>query len=420
MKSQHMFTALAAAMLSLGAYSTAANAADLANCTVCHSNITKAHAGAAHKDVACTSCHTGLDEHLKKPSARPTVNMDPANCGACHQPQYTSLYKDEGRPARQSKKAANGPAPDPFFDRALGAHGFTKEHDLPRAHTWMAIDQFIVDRAFGGRFEPKDGWLYTTLEGGKSYKVWDVLKDNYPDNNVQKPHKPGTAAAGNGVCWSCKSTDLMLDWAYMGDKVEGATFSRGSNPVDVVRKVNHALNCNFCHDPHTAQPRIIRDALIDAVTRDNKDVPNVWTSVAAHPTKVDVKDFGMRGFTRKVGYLERPDANLMCAQCHVEYVCNPGFNGKTGEKVGFDSRWTNLFPFVNADQIEEYYDKVPFRDFKHNVTGASLIKMQHPDTETFFGSVHDKIGATCQSCHMPKVKDYLAASLHEGNVPDLP
>ena len=174
MKSQHMFTALAAAMLSLGAYSTAANAADLANCTVCHSNITKVHAGAAHKDVACTSCHTGLDEHLKKPSARPTVNMDPANCGACHQPQYTSLYKDEGRPARQSKKAAGGPAPDPFFDRALGAHGFTKEHDLPRAHTWMAIDQFIVDRAFGGRFEPKDGWLYTTLEGGKSYKVWDV------------------------------------------------------------------------------------------------------------------------------------------------------------------------------------------------------------------------------------------------------
>ena len=31
----------------------------------------------------------------------------------------------------------------------------------------MAIDQFIVDRAFGGRFEPKDGWLYATLDGGK-------------------------------------------------------------------------------------------------------------------------------------------------------------------------------------------------------------------------------------------------------------
>lgn len=404
MNTRHALTALAALMLSAG-FATHAAAADLSTCTSCHSNITETHAGSKHKDVACTSCHAGLDQHLKNPKARPAVSMDPKTCGACHQPQYTTLFKDEGRAPRQSKKAATGPAPDPFFDRALGAHGFTKEHDITRAHTWMAIDQFIVDRAFGGRFEPKDGWLYATLEGGKSYKVWDVLKDNYPDNNQHKAFKPGTAAAGNAVCWSCKSTDLILDWAYLGDKVEGATFNRASNPVDVVRKVNHGINCNFCHDPHTAQPRIVRDALIDAVTRDNGDVPNVWTSVAAHPTKVDVKDFGMRGFTRKVGYLGRADANLMCAQCHVEYVCNPGFNAKTGEKVGFDNRWTNLFPFVNADQIEEYYEKVPFRDFKHNVTGASLVKMQHPDTETFLGSVHDKAGADCASCHMPKVKD---------------
>ncbi len=30
---------------------------------------------------------------------------------------------------------------------------------------------------------------------------------------------------------------------------------------------NHALNCIFCHDPHAAKPRIVRDALIEAVTR---------------------------------------------------------------------------------------------------------------------------------------------------------
>lgn len=139
-------------------------------CAACHTNIAKEHAGAVHKDVACASCHKGTEEHLKDMTKRPQVNMDPAQCGACHEPQYKSAFMTSDRPARQSKKAANGPAPDPFFDRALGGHGFTKEHDLPRAHTFMAIDQFIVDRAFGGRFEPKDGWLYTTLEGGKSYK----------------------------------------------------------------------------------------------------------------------------------------------------------------------------------------------------------------------------------------------------------
>ena len=121
----------------------------------------------------------------------------------------------------------------------------------------------------------------------------------------------------------------------------------------------------------------------------------------------------------------------MCAQCHVEYICNPGFDAKTGAKIGFDSRLTNHFPFVNADEIEQYYDKIGFRDFKHNLTGAALVKMQHPDTETYFGSTHDKAGATCATCHMPKVKDektgkmytvHWATSprLHAGNLLDLP
>lgn len=399
---RHLPLSLAAAAIAL-AFGASAQAADLKACQTCHSNITESHAGAAHKDVACTSCHSGVDAHLKNMKTRPTVSMDPKTCGACHEDQYKSLFTASDRTARASKKSANGPAPDPFFDRALGGHGFTKEHDLPRAHAFMALDQFIVDRAFGGRFEPKEGWLYTTLEGGESYKVWDVLKDNYPDNNEHKPFKPGTAAAANAVCWSCKSTDVMLDWAYMGDKVEGAKFNRASNPVDLVREVNHAINCNFCHDPHNAKPRIVRDALIDALER--KDMPTVYTDVAAHTTKIDVKDAGVRGFTRKIAYMEKSDANLMCAQCHVEYVCNPGVDAKTGAKIGMDNRLTNHFPFVNADQIEEYYDKIGYRDFKHNLTGALLVKMQHPDFETFMGSKHEKAGATCQSCHMPKVKN---------------
>ena len=263
---RHLPLSLAAAAIAL-AFGASAQAADLKACQTCHSNITETHAGAAHKDVACTSCHSGVDAHLQNMKTRPTVSMDPKTCGACHEDQYKSLFTARDRTARASKKSANGPAPDPFFDRARGGHGFTKEHDLPRAHAFMALDQFIVDRAFGGRFEPKEGWLYTTLEGGESYKVWDVLKDNYPDNNEHKPFKPGTAAAANAVCWSCKSTDVMLAWAYMGDKVEGAKLNRASNPVDLVREVNHAINCNFCHDPHNAKPRIVRDALIDALER---------------------------------------------------------------------------------------------------------------------------------------------------------
>lgn len=389
----------AAALLGM-AFSASAFAAE---CNACHSNVAKDHAGAVHASVDCASCHSATKEHLKDIKARPSTNMDPANCGACHPNQYKSLFTMSDKPARLSKKEATGPAPDPFFDRALGAHGFTKKHDEPRGHQMMVIDQFAVDRAFGGRFQPKDGWLYSTLPDGKSYKAWNVLKDLEPSSNGQKTFMPGTATAANAVCWTCKSSDAMLDWAYMGDKVEGAKWNRGSDPVQLVRTVQHAINCNICHDPHSGKPRIQRDALIDAMTRD--DPNNVYKTMAANPTTVDVKDAGVRGFTRKLGFLGRSDSRLMCAQCHVEYVCNPGIDAKTGQKIGFDNRLTNHFPWKNADQIEAYYEEVGFRDFKHNRTGALLVKMQHPDSETFFGSVHDKAGAECQTCHMPKVKD---------------
>ncbi len=92
MNTKPMLTAVAAALFSLGAC-VSAQAADLSTCTTCHSNITKAHAGAAHKDIACTSCHSGVDQHLKKVTDRPTVNMDPATCGGCHQAQYKSSIR---------------------------------------------------------------------------------------------------------------------------------------------------------------------------------------------------------------------------------------------------------------------------------------------------------------------------------------
>lgn len=394
--------ALVAALFGLSMSASAFAAGE--QCGMCHADVAKDHAGAVHAKVDCASCHTGTEEHLKNVKARPATNMDPANCGACHTEQYKSLFTMSSKPARLSKTEATGPAPNPFFDRAMGFHGFTKEHDEPRGHAMMVIDQFAVDRAFGGRFQPKDGWLYSSLPDGKSYKVWDVLKDLEPESNGQKVFLPGTATAANAVCWTCKSTDAMLDWAYLGDKVEGAKFNRASDPVQLVRTINHAINCNFCHDPHSGKPRVQRDALIDAMTRTD-DADNVYKTLASNQTTFDVKDVGVRGYTRKVAFLGRSDSRLMCAQCHVEYVCNPGIDAKTGKKIGFDNKLTNHFPWKNADTLEAWYEKTGFRDFKHPRTGALLVKMQHPDTETFLGSKHDKAGVECQNCHMPKVKD---------------
>jgi formate-dependent nitrite reductase cytochrome c552 subunit len=205
------------------------------------------------------------------------------------------------------------------------------------------------------------------------------------------------------VCLSCKTQDHILEWAYMGDPMPSAKWSRTSKVVELAKSVNHALNCIFCHDPHAAKPRIVRDALIEAVLRTG-DPPTLY-SQDARKTKVDVKDMGMRGYTRKIGLLERYDGKLQCGQCHVEYNCNPGFNPNTGEPITMADKRTNFFPFVDVNNVLKAYDNIQFRDFRNQFTGAALWKAQHPDVETYYNSTHEKLGIDCAACHMPRVKD---------------
>jgi formate-dependent nitrite reductase cytochrome c552 subunit len=369
-------------------------------CLGCHAPVKTLYDSGKHKAVGCNSCHDGTAAHLADVSKRPTTKLDLANCGGCHQNQYKSYAQmDFHRTGRFEKKQLTGPAPDPAYDLLMTPHGFTREHNLPRGHTFALLDQFV--RAFGGRFGTKEGWRYLASTG--DFKVWDVAIDQYPDNTDQKVFKPGTAAAANPVCLSCKTQDHILEWAYMGDPAPSAKWSRTSKVVELAKSTNHALNCIFCHDPHAAKPRIVRDALIDMVQR--TDGPPTLYSTDARKTKVDVMDLGVRGHTRKIGMLERYDGKLQCGQCHVEYNCNPGFDPDTGAAIPMSDRRTNYFPFVGPADILKAYDHIKFRDFRNQFTGAALWKAQHPDVEAYYNSKHEKAGVDCASCHMPKVKD---------------
>jgi formate-dependent nitrite reductase cytochrome c552 subunit len=270
---------------------------------------------------------------------------------------------------------------------------------VPRSHVFALLDQLLVDRSFGGRFAYKDGWRGLTKNG--DLKLWDVIEDKYPGQD-HKPFKPGTAAAANPVCLSCKTQDHILDWAYMGDPVPGAKWSRTSKVNEMAKDMSHSLNCFFCHDPHSSKPRVVRDGLIQALTRPEKDT--LWHK-DAKATKIDVKDMGVRGYTRKIAMLGRADSKLMCAQCHVEYNCNPGIDPTNGQPIGMSDQRTNHFPMTDVWNITKHYDNLKFRDFRHATTGALLWKAQHPDVETFWNSTHDKAGVECQDCHMPKVTD---------------
>jgi formate-dependent nitrite reductase cytochrome c552 subunit len=263
----------------------------------------------------------------------------------------------------------------------------------------MLVDHLIVDRAYGGRFQSKDGWGYVSRTG--VLKAWDLLEDRYPESKEHKAFIPESAAAANPTCLQCKTQDQILKWKFLGDKDEKAKWDRGSNVVEFVKDLSNALNCFFCHDPHAAKPRIVRDGLIQALSRPEKDT--LWHK-DPKATRIEVREF--RGGFRKIALLEKYDAKLQCGQCHVEYNCNPGYDPATGEySIKAADPRTNHFPFKDVFQIYDHYNALGFRDFKHGLTGGLLWKAQHPEAETYWNSTHDKIGASCNDCHMPKVKN---------------
>ena len=375
-------------------------------CYGCHDPIKQLHTMGKHNKNNCVNCHSGdFKKHADNPGPdnRPVTDTSWEACGQCHKEQFESFMKVAmHRPARDEKSQLTNRSPNPFWDKLMAGHAFTKEHNLTRSHVNMLPDHLVVDRAYGGRFQGRRGWNYM-LETGRA---WDLLADGDPTTSDQKTYMPQSAAAANPVCLQCKSQDQILKWSYMGDPVPGAQWSRTSKPVELVRDLQHGLNCFYCHDPHAAKPRIVRDALIQALTRPQADT--LWHKDQKH-TNFKVLDMGLRGFPRKIAILEKYDTRLLCGQCHVEYNCNPGYDPKNPDTSHYtvtmaDPR-TNHFPYKDVLGLYDHYvNQVSFLDFKHALTGGLLWKAQHPESETYYNSKHGKAGVGCADCHTPKMK----------------
>ena len=353
-------------------------------CYNCHSQVRSLKEGSKHAALSCSTCHAGTVEHLQSFRNKPVTAIDQALCGKCHSDQYDSFRKvNYHAQARKEKGVPTGRSP--MQEKLLVPHGFTMEHNEPRAHIFMLTDQFVVDRFIGGRFQHKKGFAGINQTG----KAWDILYDTGRE-------LPETAKAGNATCIQCKTSDHILQWKYMGDKDPKAKWDRGSDIAAMSKATQNPMGCIECHDAHGAVPRIIRDALIEAIDRDG-------AKTFERSGKTDLKVVDFRGF-RKVGVMGKTDSRMMCGQCHVEYACNAGFEFDTGKRVGYEDRRTNHYPMKSAKDILAHYKKLNFYDFKHAVTGARLVKLQHPETETYWGSAHDRAGVQCHQCHMPKVR----------------
>lgn len=87
-----------------------------------------------------------------------------------------------------------------------------------------------------------------------------------------------------------------------------------------------------------------------------------------------------------------PESTMVCGQCHIEYYFAP------------ETKETSM-PYSSLDEmtpeaILAYYDEIGFADWAQESTGAKMLKVQHPELETFTHGKHAGL-LTCADCHMP-------------------
>ena len=199
-------------------------------------------------------------------------------------------------------------------------------------------------------------------ERGHAY----MLEDQTFTERQQFAQQPGT-------CINCHaSVYVAYKQLGAGDIFKGFEELNKMPYFDARKIVTHPVACIDCHDSQTMQLRVTRPAFIE----------------------------GMRALKASQG-IENYDVNkqatrqqmraYVCGQCHDEYH----FSGPEKRLV---------YPWSKGLQVENilaFYDEQKFKDWEHGITGAPVLKAQHPEFEMWSQGIHARSGVVCADCHMP-------------------
>jgi len=178
---------------------------------------------------------------------------------------------------------------------------------------------------------------------GHYYALNDVI-------NTARP-KPGAS------CLACKSADYEKLLIEYQDDLYAMDFHK------VSQEAENGISCYSCH----------------------RNEPGKKIQITTPQFRVAIEKLET----------EPKPGTMACAQCHIEYYLDP----ETKEVI---VPWDNG---IEIAEIESYFDERDYFDWKHPRTGTPLIKVQHPEFETYTGSIHDKLGVSCADCHMPNVEE---------------
>ncbi len=219
-----------------------------------------------------------------------------------------------------------------------------------------------------------------------------MLVDQDQSERVQRYPQPG-------ACVHCHSSVLPLyreagRKAGVADDRPQEQIFKGfeavcAMPFALARKmVAHPVSCVDCHDPQSLQLRVTRPGFLRGIAelaKSDADVPHL-PSIGQWRKGARDQDYEVNALASR-----QEMRSLVCGQCHVEYYIK-------------DKGKLLTYPWhkgLKVEQIESYYEEIGHTDWTHAVSGAKLLKAQHPEFETWSQGIHARSGVSCADCHMP-------------------
>ena len=203
------------------------------------------------------------------------------------------------------------------------------------------------------KYTETDPDIQTLYSGyGFAYYYTEAVGHNYTLQDVAETTRPHKLAN----CLTCKTPDMTAMVNALGTSVYSTDFDT------VYAAVSEPISCYNCHGNTPGTIVITHDYMADAM---NADI-----------------DAG------KV-----PASSVSCAQCHIEYYFDPATKATKAPYKGVAE--------ATPDAILAYYNSTGFYDFENPNTGVRMIKVQHPEFETYYGKGSKHKGMyTCADCHM--------------------
>jgi len=264
----------------------------------------------------------------------------------------------------------------------FGGHGGSEALPAEKIERDPWLKRMFLGYAFSIDYRDRRGHAY-------------MLVDQEDTKRLSKPQ--------TGSCMHCHASVMPLYRELGGgDAMKGFEESYKLSYQEMNERLHasghaHPVSCVDCHSPGDMQLRVTRPGFI-------RGLQALASSDAAVPAIPSIELWRAAG--RKGTYDPNVDAtrgemrSFVCGQCHVEYYCS--------------SKMPLTFPWgkgLRYEQIEAFWNETKFADgetfydYKHQETGAAVLKAQHPEFELWSQGVHARAGVACADCHMPYMRD---------------